>query len=118
MRNFILAKKFVTGVSYEEMADGDLAIFASFGSEGINQGETHRSIKPSDAEDYRNALLTLVLKRSVERGGDIYSKNFNPIRNVSAITLSTAEMNRRAKQIYNDIMLDLKEVAKSVIKSK
>lgn len=81
MRNFILAKEFVTGVSYEEMADGNLAIFASFGSEHPNQGETHRSIDPVKAKDYRNEPLTLVLKRSVERGGDIvlplYANNFS-----------------------------------------
>ena len=81
MRNFILAKHFMTGVSYEEMTDGALAIFASFGSEGINPGTSHRSISSANAENYRNEPLTLVLKRSVERGGDIvlplYANNFS-----------------------------------------
>lgn len=81
MRNLILAKEFVAGVSYEEMTDGQLAIFSSFGSEGLNVGAVHRSIGSPNAEDYRNEPLTLVLKRSAERGGDIvlplYANNFS-----------------------------------------
>jgi hypothetical protein len=46
----------------------------------------------------------------VDRNGDVFSENFNPKRNYTALTLSKQEMKKQAKLVYLNIFKDLVEI--------
>ena len=52
-----------------------------------------------------------ILDNYVARYGDVYSKSFNPSRNITAISLTIDEMKHRAIRVYKRIMEDLSEIA-------
>ena len=52
----------------------------------------------------------------VERKGNVFSPSFNPKRNQSALILSEYQMSKRAKMVYDKIMLDLNKIASIIAK--
>ena len=48
----------------------------------------------------------------VEREGNIFSKNWNPKRNLCKLTFEKEIMNEKAKMIYKNLLQDLEYIAK------
>lgn len=51
----------------------------------------------------------------VERKGNVYSNNFNPKRNPSAITLSVQDLQIMAIDVYDTMLSDLKEAGEKIL---
>ena len=47
----------------------------------------------------------------VKRCGDVYSRTFNPVRNIKTLSYTHNEMQSQAKDVYKNIMSDLREIA-------
>ena len=52
----------------------------------------------------------------VERGGDVYDEKYNPKRNPQVLTKSKEEMQVKAKEVYDNIELELKKLIESLKK--
>ena len=53
-----------------------------------------------------------IVDNYVERDEDIYSSDFNPKRNVKALTLNTIDMRKRSKIVYRKFFSDLENIVK------
>ncbi|MBO5884862.1 MAG: hypothetical protein J6Q51_03600 [Clostridia bacterium] len=48
----------------------------------------------------------------VERKGDVYSDKFNPKRNRSVLTIKPKEMDKRAKDLFAQLVKEMQDLAK------
>ena len=51
-----------------------------------------------------------------EHTGDVFSPTFNPKRNKSVLTLDSEEMGKRAKDIHNQLIKEMKDIAERTLK--
>ena len=51
----------------------------------------------------------------VEREGNVYSKNFNPKRNPSVLTLNVQDMQIMAIDVYDTMLSDLQELGQAIL---
>ena len=51
-----------------------------------------------------------------EHSGDCYSPTFNPKRNKSVLTLTSEEMGKRAEDIHNQLLKEMKDIVERTLK--
>ena len=53
----------------------------------------------------------------VERGGDIYSNDYNPKRHPEVLTLKGEELQKKSTEVYKTILEQLQKVSEAIVKN-